>query len=320
VVFAAILKLLKLGKETTRAVRIGFGWLTVAETLADRRGDTGALIAGVREYAAITPAARVRLRRTRLLAEVALFGAAVMPLLAILPLAWFASMGVVGTSWAPLVLLVPSTALTIAAAFLQRRETRAVESARARLRKHHKAIAEDRGLVRTWNETLNDVRFGQDWGAGPSSRPLAGRIAATGAVLTLMLPLVVVAPVGLIGAFGPAFFERLTFDPAGALNRIRAANIVRSFELPPDSTVSPLDAGRAFFALSEMGRTPPTSTAFPQKPVSIVFEESWFDQPFPDHLFVREGTDSGTHNARDPGLSFPSYQSIIGYAAGGLRG
>ena len=66
----------------SRAARLGYGWGTLAEVIADRRGDSGSLIAGTREYAALSPAERARLRALRVAQATLLFLASPMALIA----------------------------------------------------------------------------------------------------------------------------------------------------------------------------------------------------------------------------------------------
>ena len=44
---------------------LGYGWGTLMEVIADRRADTGSLIAGTREYAVLTVNERAVLRVLR---------------------------------------------------------------------------------------------------------------------------------------------------------------------------------------------------------------------------------------------------------------
>jgi hypothetical protein len=60
VVFFGVMKLARACLQGGRAAERGFGWLTVAEVLADRRVDLAALVAGTREYAALDAAGRAR--------------------------------------------------------------------------------------------------------------------------------------------------------------------------------------------------------------------------------------------------------------------
>ena len=65
-----------------RAVLLGYGWGTMGEVLADRRGDSGSVIAGTREYATLSPRERSLLRVLRVLEATLLFLAAPLALLA----------------------------------------------------------------------------------------------------------------------------------------------------------------------------------------------------------------------------------------------
>ena len=94
VVFVAILGMAVFGvacaglsrllRAAAQAVADGYGWGTVAEAAADTRGDTGALIAGAREYAALSPDQRSALRRYRVAGALLRLGAGLAPTLGFL--------------------------------------------------------------------------------------------------------------------------------------------------------------------------------------------------------------------------------------------
>jgi hypothetical protein len=243
-----------------------------------------------------------------------------MPLLAILPYVWLASAGAVGADAAPFILLAPSALLAVVARVAQRRETRAVGKARERLSRHRRTREEDPSVVRSWNETLDNVRRGQDLGAGPATRPFAWRIATAVAALGPFFVIAIVTPIALVGVFGPGLWQVAVPKFGNTLERLRLANTARSFALPPDSTITPLEAGRAFYALSLIGQSSPPESPFPQKPVPVVYEDGWFDRPFPEELFVRTSGAQGVDDARtgDP-ENGPSVTTVLEYAAGGLR-
>src|SRR6266850_4939945 len=67
-------------KAAHKTVKAGYGWGTVAEVASDVRGDSGALIAGGREYAALAPDERSTLRRYRVVATALRLVAGLMPI------------------------------------------------------------------------------------------------------------------------------------------------------------------------------------------------------------------------------------------------
>src|SRR5207302_4879377 len=144
VVFIAILGLAVFGvacaglsrllRAAAQAVADGYGWGTVAEAAADTRGDTGALIAGAREYAALAPEHRSVLRRYRVAAALLRLVAGLVPMLgflvAVMTTARWSS-GPTVMLWSTLIL---SFSLLAAARVIRWQEDRSLQAPRKRLR------------------------------------------------------------------------------------------------------------------------------------------------------------------------------------------
>jgi serine/threonine-protein kinase len=272
---------LTLGRVASRSVRAGFAWLTVLETLADRRGDTGSLIAGTHRYAALPAAPRSALRRARLFAALAFFLGGTLPVPLLLVVAVLGSSGVArpGLSWvalvAPLVCLLVAVRLgqleRRAAAPAQRRAGRAVPK------------PDLARLSQGWYESFETVRQGQELGRGPSSRPT---LAWGGALaLALVTAVTVALSVVLLGiaTFGPVLWAIAIPKFGGVQSRAALAEVARPFALPPDSSITPLEAGRALYVLQ--GGPRGTSPGFRELPVELLPPVPW-DQRLPPGLFT----------------------------------
>ncbi|MEX1051544.1 MAG: serine/threonine-protein kinase, partial [Gemmatimonadales bacterium] len=201
----------RVARTMGRGVQRGFGWNTVLETAADRRLDTGLVIAGMREYAALAAHDRTTLRRWRLARELAWLAAAGLPVPLLLAMTWLGSWGVAGATAVPWVVLGPSVLLVIVGADLARRERRRVGDARRRFRRRAQRTESDAAsLVEPWNAAFEAVRRGQDLGRGIAGRPVPGVAAAVVLMLGTFLSVVIVSPLWLVATIGPSVWQIAT--------------------------------------------------------------------------------------------------------------
>lgn len=232
------------------------------ETLADTRRDGGALIAGSREYASVAPAVRSALRRGRVLREVLVFGGGLLPIL-IFPLSLRAgALRAVSADAAAWLLTVPSLLSLLGAAGFGFIERRAVADARRAARQRHRAGDDPAKLVQPWYASFEATRAGQGMGRGPLRRAWVGRAGGLLFSAATILVALVVIPVWLLGVFGSQFvglWGRFYWE-----DRIIAE--ARPLELPVDSSVSPLHAGRALLQLQGLGIRGFPPSRLPEKP------------------------------------------------------
>jgi hypothetical protein len=273
---------LTLGRATSRSVRAGFAWLTVLETLADRRGDSGSLIAGTHLYAALPAAQRSGLRRARLFAALAFFLGGTLPVPLLLVVAVLGSSGVAGPGLSWVALVVPLVCL-LGAVSLGRLERRTAAPAQRRPGRaaHKPDLAR---LSQGWYESFETVRQGQELGRGPSSRPA---LAWAGALaLALVTAVTVALSVVLLGiaTFGPVLWAIAIPSFGATQDKAALAEVARPFALPPDSSITPLEAGRAFRVLQ--GGPRGTSPRFPEQQVELLPPAPW-ELPLPPSLFAR---------------------------------
>jgi hypothetical protein len=256
---AGCVRLVRFVRVAGRAVDGGYKWGTIAETVADERGDTGALITGAREYATLTPAGRSRYRLMRVIRAALFLAATLAPVLgygvAVLVAARFDS--------GPMVVLSSSLLLS-AALFLVARGTKTYEKRSlraARQRKRPLASVDQRPaeLAQAWTNAFDQVRSGQRMGAGPGGRrkevvrtavgiaAFAGLVAVLGNLLLVLTTILTIASgVGL---------------PTWNATRERFQRIERlsALVVPPDSSVTALRAGQALHSIARAGGAAPRS-------------------------------------------------------------
>jgi serine/threonine-protein kinase len=254
-----------------RAAQNGYGWGTIAEVTADRRGDSGALISGSREYAALPAAERERLRRWRLLAAALLLAAVALPAATTLGFA-FGLAHFLSPALFPLLALVAPGALLVAGFVLVALEDRRLEDARRRLRRQQRKV-DWRSLVNAWRVSFESARRGQRLGSGSAARPGTARVVGVGVAVVLALVGFVVLPALLIGAAGPltwnALVSEIGLGDRGA-ERLRLAEVMRPFRPALDSTISGEEAGRLFHQLIGNRRSP-----LPQRPLPGPSPPQW---------------------------------------------
>jgi tRNA A-37 threonylcarbamoyl transferase component Bud32 len=248
---------LRFFKAGGKAVADGYGWGTVAEAAADVRGDTGALIAGAREYAALSAEQRSALRRYRVAAATLQLVAGLVPILgyliAILATARWAS-GPTITLWSTIIL---SFSLLAAARVIRWQEDRSLRASRKRLRSAAARKSSMDRLAATWMSAFEQVRVGQSLGAGPTKHRLLVRIATETLVvlagLTAVLIVIVLAYTTVMSQIIDVAVPKFSNTHAKFAKVERLA----AYRLSPDLSISGLRAGQALHAITRAGFTGP---------------------------------------------------------------
>lgn len=286
----------RVGRLVARALRGGYRWMTVAEVLSDRSGDTGAVISGSGEFAALSVAERNHVRRRRMARE-ALYlggGAAILPLLYLIAIA-----GASGASFgiARLALALPVVASTIAWVI------DVAEARRFGRRRRRKALAEvDPAVTRPWYASFESARNGQTLGPGRAGSPRTSRLGAVALVAVSGFILLALSPLMLVVKYGTAAFETLPGRFGNVEAKAELAGVMRPYALAKDDRITPLDAGRALHAI--LG-PPDEPSAFAVIPVPGWRGRPWHD-PHPSDLFVGF--------SRDQVFGLPSTQTTIANA------
>ena len=231
----------------------GYGWGTIFETVADRRGDTGALIAGAREYAELTPKRRAALRRNRVIALWLRLIAGLVPVIGYV-------IGVVlsgGSANGPTIVLWSSILLALTLLVESRviwwQEDRAMAEPRRRRRSAHARPTTAIGtLAETWTTSFEQVRGGQ-FGAGPrwQGRPL--RIGVTtGLSAAALIATFLFFVFGLVNVV--AIAQEIAVPKfANTSGRVAKIRRLEDYRVATDSTITPLRAGQALHAISRDG-------------------------------------------------------------------
>ena len=251
---AGIIGLVRVFGRARTLVAAGYGWGTILETVSDKRGDTGALIAGAREYAELSPKRRTTMRRSRIAALLFRLLAGLAPIFGYVLGAAFSR----GSPNAPIIVLWSSLLLALTL-LLQARlvawyEDRVMQEPRRRLRSAHarpNTAAEK--LAETWTESFEQVRLGQTMGAGPrwQGRPLGVAVWTTAALTTvvgvfLFMILMLTNLVHIAQAVAIPRFSNTS-------GRVAKVQRLRDYRVPIDTTVTPVRAAQALQAVSRNG-------------------------------------------------------------------
>jgi hypothetical protein len=277
----AVRQTLRVGRAASDAVGMEFAWATVFETLADGRGDTGALIAGTGRFAALPAARRGALRRARLRSAAAAGLAAVLPvpLLGLVVIAGSAGLAGRGAVWTAVIVPLACLAAAIVLGAAERR----VAAPRRKAAVRRQARKDVSRLSGAWYQSFEAVREDQDLGRGPLGRSRLGYRGAVAIALVVLAPTSLIAALMmLIGQLGPLLLALGAPKFESVTQKLRIAEVARTYTLPRDASITPLEAGRAFSTLLGPG-TPVPGWRF--NPVTQLPAAPW-GQPLPRGLFA----------------------------------
>ncbi|MEP6732493.1 MAG: serine/threonine-protein kinase [bacterium] len=242
-----------LGRALIRAARLGYGWGTFLEVIADRRGDTGALIAGTREYGGLAASQRTRLRILRVTQAVALFAAA--------PLAMVASilaLALRGGERGGAGLFASAFLITLLALGGCGVLAGLYESARLSRTRHKRAErphrTNERELAPAWYAAFERSREGQTFGPGrPASRMMTALLMSASALVVLFCAAAILAAsaITVIGQIANSRESSFAYSQLVALAQSPIGG--SSYRLPPDGHTTPLEAGEALLAIMSTG-------------------------------------------------------------------
>ena len=240
---------MKLARSVYRALGTGTGWITLVEVMADSRGDTGALTAGTREYASLTPRDRGRYRRNRALililemATVAVLSAVSMLALWLLPRSDLTIPGVWG-----LVLGV-----MLVSAFIRQWvrwvETRAVKTARMRIEEPQRPRLEALDLMATWRRSFQVVGRDQRIGEGPSGMRALGHLGAVVVIAGATLISMVAMPLLFLAVINSATLSFIEPDLSRDQEEYEQTLLAEPFRSRADPGIDALTAGQALYAI-----------------------------------------------------------------------
>ena len=253
VFLAGCARFAKFFRKAGRAVDGGYRWGTVAEAVADERGDTGALITGAREYATLTPSGRNRLRVMRFARAALLLMASIVPVLGyalgILVAARLES-GPSVVLWSSLLL---AGLLVGIYGVLDLYEKQLLKAARSRKRPLASVEERPAELAQAWTNSFDQVRRGQWLGAGPAGGRtrvirVAVSVATFAAIASVLANALLAASImlGVVSETGMPNFQLMQEK----LERVRRLD---RYRVEPDSSITPLRAGQALHSISRAG-------------------------------------------------------------------
>jgi hypothetical protein len=257
VAMAGSLVLLGAARETWRIlseggthVWRGYTWLTIAEVMADRRGDSGALIAGEEEYGTVAARSRSVMRSGRLIRAVVVLVAALLPMPILLVSASLGD-GAGGLVIAIAATVLPSAALLLVAATLDRVETLALRPARMERLKRFERRTDAIRIADGWYASFDAAREGQTLGRGPKGGALRAWIVGAAASAMMVAVTAVFVPLWFLVAAG-SDAQRAPLD--ATWTRISTLNYLRRYAATADRRITARQAGDAFNTLAQRGR------------------------------------------------------------------
>ena len=238
----------------SRAARLGYGWGTLAEVMADRRGDSGSLIAGTREYAALSVGERARLRVLRVLRATLLFLAPPLALIAAI-VALVLRGGQTGgdglfvgsVMWMLFVL----AACGMSCGVYERVRLASIRRRRAERSRHTSELE----LAPAWYAAFERSREGQPFGPGRPVRRIVPLLLVSAGTMTvlvcaailLMAITITVTNQLIINITFPLKYSSISYQ---AQRQVGGA----VYRLPPDGHTTSVEAGDALLGIASTTR------------------------------------------------------------------
>ena len=225
---------------------------------------------------------RSRLVRSRLYAAFLVLAATLW-----LPVAFAISVLLAARGWvsAPAIWLItlgPAAMLAVAGTVLELGQGLRVSAARRAW--HSESGGDQRVLdeVRGWQTRMSSAgaQVAMGGGAAAGGRGLRGSALAAGALFLLVL--VPTATIALTAGVGPALADTAVLTFLSVQEMAGAAEVLRSYRLDPDPSISPLSAGEALQNLVFVG--PAQRPEAMERAPRTRYEQAWFADPesFPD--------------------------------------
>jgi hypothetical protein len=253
----AIVACLRLLRVAVRAAKAGYGWGTIAEVLSDIRHDTGALIVGAREYAAVPAVKRSTLRRGRVIQVALRAGAGAWNLAGFFIMLPLAARGL-GPAVLAFSTLGVSAGLLVAASILGLRETNALRNVRSKSAKVRGPLERLSNLADAWKDSfvaaMGEVGLGQGTIGHAWRRVLAVGSAAgiIGSAALLSYGLLIAPPMASETGWNNSY--SLSTTVYASLKQSQASTERLAFLRPPiDPAITPLRAGQALHSIMRAG-------------------------------------------------------------------
>ena len=239
-----------LGRVLVRATRLGYGWGTLLEVMADRGNDTGSLIAGTREYGGLSRTERTSLRVLRVARAAAMFAAAPLALVAaIIALALRAGKpngaGLFATSFLTTLLVLGASGVFSGLY----EDVRLSTTRRKRAERPHRT--NEKELAPVWYAAFERSREGQAFGPGHPVSRLTTVVLVSASALVVLFCAVAILTASAIAVIGQIFNAResaVGYSQLVAMAQSPAGG--RSYRIPADGRTTPIEAGEALLAIA----------------------------------------------------------------------
>ncbi|MEO8335280.1 MAG: serine/threonine-protein kinase [bacterium] len=238
-----------LGNVLVRSSRLGFGWGTALEVMADRRSDTGSLIAGTREYSGLTVSERTTLRTLRVVQAVALFAAGPLALVAaILTLVLRRE----GTGSGVFATITLSTFMLVGFAGVLARLYESVRlDATRRKRADRPRHTNERALAPSWYAAFERSREGQRFGRGKVVNGVMTAVLVSAGALLVLFCAVAILAASAITVLGQVFSTKMVSNAYSDLvAKAQTPSGGQSYRYPSDGRMTPMAAGEALLAIN----------------------------------------------------------------------
>lgn len=249
----ALVRTMTLMRRVSRALARGYDLTTIASVIADRQRDMGFLLTGSRHFSVMDAKERDAIAAIRVFtgSTLAVAGIWLPNGLAIGVL--LAAHGLLSPVGLAVLTLLPSLVLYLFAAVALTIDDSRVR--RARRAWHEKPWAEDlvSDEARQWRTSFADSSGGTGGpeGSGRRSRALARGSLVVGALAVLVsIPMLTLIPTS---AIGPVLATLAVPGYDTIRGRAARAEALRSYVVPVDPGITPLDAGRLLQVLAHVG-------------------------------------------------------------------
>lgn len=290
ILLLALVRCIRLGRAASTAVRGGYSWLAVFETVADPDGQTGALITGSGRFAELAPAERGIFRRLRLRRASAIFLGGALPLPALLVVLGLASTFGYSYRAIAVVLLVPLIAMFVAWHAIWRERTRAPQ---LRQQVPVPASQEAARLAPLWFASFDDAQAGQGIGRGAKLSPSFGTLSAAGVSIATTLIAVTLIVLAMVPVFGAQIFRASLGQYTAVEGKAVVAELARPWALARTSSLTAAEAGTLFYALQEEHTK--SFAPYRELPRASRPLPPWTDKPVSAALFKMAPRDTTTN-------------------------
>jgi hypothetical protein len=247
-----------LGNVLVRSSRLRYGWGTALEVMADHRSDTGAVIAGTREYSGLSVSERTTLRVLRVVQAIALFAAAPLALVAAIVALVLRRSGAGSETFASATLstfvLVGVTG--VLASLYESVRLGATRRKRAERPQH----TNERELAPSWYAAFERSREGQRFGRGRRVNGVVTAVLVCVSALVVVFCAAAILSASVITVLGQVFNSReISFAYSDLMAKAQSPPGGQSYRTPPDETMTPIVAGEALLAINSTASKRPPS-------------------------------------------------------------